>query len=72
MGVTPRDQVVRRFLHQLRNAPEALRVLADAFDEHEMAEGPFDNPGWRQADLRRWADAIENLRVLVPEALEGR
>ena len=63
MGVTPRDQVIRRCLHQLEDAPERLRNLADA--------GECIAPKSSER-LRIWADAIENLQIFVPEELAGR
>lgn len=61
MSATPRDQVIRRCLHQLEDAPDALRKLADLYETRAPAPA---------ARFRRWADAIENVRVLVPDELQ--
>lgn len=48
-------------LNQLTDAPNQLRLLADWFDlrDRNQADGPQRDEV--QADLRRWANAIEAL-----------
>lgn len=59
MSVTPRDQVLRRQLHQLKGASEQLHVLATWFDARDDRGDILSDERVVQTDLRRWANAIQ-------------